>query len=416
MIEADYSAALTLLLRYPTPPYPYGPPSFVEDALYLRDIGLTDGGLQIILKYSRKAPAPPLDAPRFSDSFTGRFSKKGRRIRQRKRDNREGPGSPRRSPAKFLQDQGGIEGILQEAARGVYNRGEKWGVARALRGAVQGLQSGNSSPRRPPEGLRWSLDQGKHVTDDASNAGAKLRELEQRNQALAKLLNNAMEGLWIQQRQFTNDKAEAAADALSLAIAKVQFVQVNLEHSMAFSTDSSPEEVFEKADSAASPETTAQDQGGETNDAVPAAPEPDRSPEQDTGQIEGGTNTHPGSITETIAAATAPGFPINPPDLGAKSTNHHEPAEAFPFHQPRPSLAQSSFSWMLGEDQRRSSFVSASPFPSEKRNAREKAGFLFGDDKVQGSKKVHGSKGKEGEEDDEEVISLGVLKTGASEE
>lgn len=416
MIEADYSAALTLLLRYPTPPHPHGPPSFVEDALYLRNNSLTDGGPHVILKYSRKAPAPPLDAPRFSDSFTGRFSKKGRRIRQRKRDNRETAGSPRRSPARFLQEQGGIEGILQEAARGVYSRGEKWGVARALRGAVQGLQSGNSSPRRLPDGLRWSLDQGKYVTDDASNTAAKLRELEQRNKALAKLLNDAMEGLWIQQRQFTNDKAEAAADALSLAIAKVQFVQVNLEHSMAFSIDSSSEEVFEKAEPVASPETTAQDQGGETNNAFPTAPEPDRSPNQDNGEIPGGTNQHPGSITESTAAATSPDFATNPTDLNAKSSSHREPPEPFPFHQPRPSLAQSSFSWMLGEDQRRSSFVSASPFPSEKRNAREKAGFLFGDDKVQGSKKVHASKGKEGgEEDDEEVINLGVLKTGASE-
>lgn len=417
VIEADYSAALTLLLRYPTPPYPCGPSSFVEDALYLRDNNLPDGGPHIILKYSRRLPAPPLEAPKISDSFTGRFSKKGRRIRQQRHDNREKPGSPRKSTARFLQDQGGIEGILQEAARGVYSRGEKWGVTRALRGAVQGLQSGNNSPRRMPDGLRWSLDQGKNVTDDMSNIAAKLRDLEQRNKGLAKLLDNAMEDLWIQQREFTKDKAEAAADALSLAIAKVQFVQVNLENSMMpFPTDSSPEEVFETVESAALPETTGQDKSSEANNASPTVAEPDRSPDQDTGQIQGDTMTNPGRIDESTAVASSLNSTINPTDSDAKFPSHREQTESFPFHHPRPSLAQSSFSWMLGEDQRRSSFVSASPFPSEKRNARERAGFLFGDDRDEGSKGSNASKGKETrEEKDEEAISLGVLKTGASE-
>lgn len=417
VIEADYSAALTLLLRYPSPPYPYGPPSFVEDALYLRDNNLPDGGPYIIFKHSQKLPAPPLEAPKVTSSFTGRFSKKGRRIRQRKHDNRENPGSPRRSPARFLQDQGGIEGILQEAARGIYSRSEKWGVSRALREAVQGLQSGNNSPRRKPDGLRWSLDQGKNVTEDVSNMAAKLLDLERRNKGLAKLLDNAMEDLWIQQREFTKDKAEAAADALSLAIAKLQFVQVNLENSMMpFPADSSPEEVFEKIESTASPETTAQDKGSETNNASPAAPEPDCSLGQDTGQIQGGTITNPGPVTESTPVATSLDSPINPTEINAKVSTHREQPESFPFHQSRPSLAQSSFSWMLGEDQRRSSFVSASPFPSEKRNAREIAGFLFGDDKAEGSKGAHAPKGKETrEEGDEEAISLGVLKSGASE-
>lgn len=416
VIEADYSAALTLLLRYPTPPHPEGPPSLVEDALYLRDNNLPDGGPHLILKYSGRLPAPPLEAPKISDSFAGRFSKKGRRIRQRKHDSQETPGSPRRSPGWFLQDQGGIEGILQEAARGVYSRGEKWGLARALRGAVQGLQSGNSSPRRLPDGSRWSLDQGKHVTDDASHLAAKLRDLEQRNKVLAKLLDSAMEDLWIQQRDFTKHKAEAAADALSLVIAKVQFVQVNLENSMIASPlDSSTEEVLEKIESAPSPESTAQDHGSETNHASPAAAERERarSPEQDTGQFLG---VSPEPMTESTAVATSLNLPVNPTDSHSNMSKHGAPVTSFPFHQPRPSLAQSSFSWMLGEDRRRSSFVSASPFPSEKRNAREKARFLFGDDQVEGSKGSHGSKGKDsGDDADDEVISLGDLTTGARE-
>ncbi|MCJ1469655.1 hypothetical protein MMC07_008291 [Pseudocyphellaria aurata] len=421
LIEADYSAALTLLLRYPTPPHPEGPPSLVEDALYLRDHNLPDGGPHLILKYSGKLPAPPLEAPKLSDSFAGRFSKKGRRIRQRKHDSQRSPESPRRSPGWFLQDQGGIEGILQEAARGVYSRGEKWGLARALRGAVQGLQSGNSSPRRLPDGSRWSLDQGKHVTDDASHLATNLHDLEQRNQVLAKLLDSAMEDLWVQQRNFTKDNADAAADALSLVIAKVQFVQVNLENSMnASPLDSSTEEVLEKIESAPSPESTAHDKGSDTNHASPAVAdrEPARSPDQDTGQIQDGTIVSSEPMAESTAVATSLNFPIHPTDSDPQKSHHDgAPVTSFPFHHPRPSLAQSSFSWMLGEDQRRSSFVSASPFPSEKRNAREKARFLFGDDQVEGSKGAHGSKGKETrEEADDEAISLGDLTMGAREQ
>ena len=115
------------------------------------------------------------------------------------------------SPSKFLQDQGGIEGIIQEAARGVYSRGEKWGVAKALRGAYQGLQSASSTPSKLANAPRWSLDTGNMITDDSANLVTRIHGLEQRNQALAKLLERAMEDLWIQQRDFTKDKADVAS-------------------------------------------------------------------------------------------------------------------------------------------------------------------------------------------------------------
>ncbi|KAL9626322.1 MAG: hypothetical protein Q9204_007399, partial [Flavoplaca sp. TL-2023a] len=82
--------------------------------------------------------------------------------------------------------------------------------------------------------------------------------------------------------------------------------------------------------------------------------------------------------------------------------------QASPFHNPRPRLAQSSFSWMLGEDQRKSSFVSPSPFPSDRRAARERAGFLFGESKDEAKQK--NQRGKVDEESEDEVITLGTLK------
>lgn len=405
MIEADYSAALTLLLRYPAPVFPQGPPTLVGDALYLRENILMDGGTHIILKYSKRLPG--------SQSVK---TKKGRRRRGRKQNDRSELNSLRISPTKFLQEQGGIEGILQEAARGVYNRGEKWGVTKALRGAVQGLQSANSSPRG--NGSRWGLDQDKSNIDDEAHATTRLHELEQRNKALAKLLEKAMEDLWVQQRESTKDKkTEDAADVISLAIAKVQFVQVYLENpTMPFPTETSAEEISEKTEQEASAGLITKDGTNNTN-AAPLIV----------------TNSGPfidSEICESHPDATTGSSKDSPPTVLV--VNHHiiDPSDSKPqltvpkqrqdkvsFQQPRPSLAHSSFSWMLGEDQRKSSFVSATPFPSERRIAARggKTGFLFGDDddKIEGvTRDSHSSSKVKEQENDNENISLGVLSSG----
>ena len=417
VIEADYSAALTLLLRYPAPSESHGPPSFVADALYLRDNPLVESGPQIVLKYSKKLPSPPSEAATLHNKpnpFIRKFPKKGRRIRQRRRDDQGKTESPGILPAKSLQDQGGTEGILQEAAKGVYSRGEKWGVARALRGAVQGLQSGMSSPRKPPNGLRLSQEHSNPF--DPSHVTAKLRELEQRNKALAKLLEHTMEDLWAQQKDFTKAKAEPAADALSLAIAKLHFVQVYLENStMPFPAEHPEEGGVDTAQSATPPAMNADNKAGQVTaalsatefspsaTAVTARTFPDAVPD-----IEIITSST--SSRSKLLLSTPPAEPKCPTSTSRDDSGH------LPFHQPRPSLAQSSFSWMLGEDLRKSSFVSAKPFPSEKRNARGKAGYLFGDDNGERKPGIKASKGSESKDEvDEEVISLGDLNSGAGE-
>lgn len=404
VIEADYSAALTLLLRYPAPVFPQGPPTLVGDALYLRENFLVDGGTHIILKYSKRLPG--------SQSVK---TKKGRRRRGQKQNDRSELNSLRISPAKFLQEQGGIEGILQEAARGVYNRGEKWGVTKALRGAVQGLQSANSSPRG--NGSRWGLDQDKSNIDDVAHATTRLHELEQRNKALAKLLEKAMEDLWIQQREFTKDKrTEDAADVISLAIAKVQFVQVYLENpTMPFPTETSAEEISEKTEQETSVGSITKDGTNDTN----AAPliVTNSGPLIDAEMCESQPDATSGSSQDAPPTVLVNHPIIDPSDSKPQLTVPKQRQDKISFQQPRPSLAHSSFSWMLGEDQRKSSFVSATPFPSERRIAARggKTGFLFGDDddKVEGViRDSHSlSKAKEQEKDNEN-ISLGVLSSG----
>ena len=404
VLESDYSAALTLLLRYPAPTAPHGPSSFVGDALYLRDNLLLDGGDHIISKYSRRAP---------ETTVTRKLPKKVRRARTaeqtaaQKTLQPQKALSPRLSPARILQNQGGIEGIIHEAAKGVYNQGERWGVAKALRGAVQGLQSGNNSPRRIPEKSRWSLDSGTPVFDSPKELVAKVQYLEERNKSLAKLLEKAMEELWIQQRDTKQKPNETAADALSLAIAKVQFVQVYLENSTMPlpSDDLSPEETNHDA-------SLDKDVGLTTSNAGPP-----RYQLQSDGPIDEKGNSE-GSLAVEILdppgqrPAPAPAKPLpSTPKVGSPS----KVSGLLPVSKPRPALAQSSFSWMLGEEQQKSGFVSSSPFSSSQSDGRRKVDQLFGDEKREDSKNRGGSTSNRGcsdSDDDGDVFTTGTLRGG----
>lgn len=339
--------------------------------------------------------------------------KKGRRRKSQDRNYLSKTISPIKSPAKFFQEQGGVEGILQEAARGLYNRGEKWGVAKALRGAVQGLQTGSNSPRMPMDGSRGFVDDGKVASDALPNLTARIRTLEQRNQALAKMLQHAVEDLWTQQKTLYEAEAKSAADALSLAVAKVQFVQVYLENStMPFPA----EQITSKETTSTDSNSTAQDETDKMADesarSSPEKPEAQPSHSSDD-QISTGTSSQNVSNSPSDNNVSVR---IQHPDATLEATRDR-PLTDRPgpssLHQPRPSLIQSSFSWMLGEDQRQSSFVSASPFPSEKRIARGKAGFLFGDDKDEGSKHFGKPKGHLGKNCEDETITLDYLTGGA---
>ncbi len=390
VLEADYSAALTLLLRYPVPSSPHGPPTFVADALYLRDNLLLDGGDHIISKYSRRAP---------ETTVTRKLPKKVKRARTAEQAAAQKVLSPRLTPARIFQEQGGIEGIIHEAAKGVYSQGQKWGVGKALRGAVHGLQSANTSPR-PPHRSRWSLDTGKMITDKPTDMIAKIEVLEERNRSLAKLLENSVDELWIQQK-VVHQKDEAAADALSLSIAKVQFVQVYLENSaMPLPTESTSTERTEDNRNVGVP-----------NDG-PVLPESSTT----SPQLDGSTETTVFSNDSTKPSGPPTDDPGNVPSKPLPSTpNTRSPSKVpSPSHlsQPRPTLAQSPFSWMLGEEQPKSSFVSASPFQSASRDLRGKSGNLFGEPSKDGSRNRSGFQVKangETSEDDEDVFIMGNL-------
>ena len=320
------------------------------------------------------------------------------------------------SPSKFLQEQGGIEGIIQEAARGVYSRGEKWGVAKALRGAVQGLQSASSTPTRLANAPRWSLDVGGMITDDSAHLAARIQALEQRNKALAKLLEKSMEDLWVQQREFTKDKAEVAADALSLAIAKVQFVQVYLENP---SMPLPNEEQARKSEEEVEPS-----EKGST--AEPGSPV--QKPQSQSSPLKRPITTELRKKNKASTQDSAAQSPVGSPSKTNEALSTS--LDSIPGinilkdgdtpevkRKVRPAIAQSSFSWILGDAQRKSEFIAASPFSTERDRARGKAGFLFGDEKAEdlrptrpSSAKPKGKSATEHDEEEKEAITMATIK------
>lgn len=226
-MEANYSVALMLLLKYPAPEAPYGPQSFVDDAIYLRDNFSAAGGAKVISKYGAKAPSLHSSDLRPSTPLGEGLSPKQRLTRTR---------SPLTSPASFLQQQGGVEALFQGAARGVLDRGERLGINQAVRDAVgevrknmQGLQASRSNSMRgqPSEGTRWSLDEGKAVP---SPSRATVSAINARNQQLARMLDRAMADLRAASLSKESDK-DQCVQAMELAIAKVDFVKIYLEDS-----------------------------------------------------------------------------------------------------------------------------------------------------------------------------------------
>lgn len=311
------------------------------------------------------------------------------------------------SPSRFLHEQGGIEGIIQEAARGVYSRGEKWGVAKALRGAYEGLQSASNTPKRLGSAPRLSLDAGSMTTDETAKFTVRIHALEQRNVNLAKLLEKATEDLWIQQRELTKERPDPAMDTLSLAIAKVQFVQVYLDNpTMPLPTEEAPDDRVDN--------TAALDRTSTTDHGSPKAQSPTRAPIKDSrrnSKIRGPNSplrTSPNSPDKPAAALVTPLNSMPSLNFPQKRSDSRGSPRV------RPALAQSSFSWMLGQEQRISDFVAASPFSTEKERARGRAGFLFGVEEVEDGKepppvrkaKRGDNDGREGEGPLGEAITL----------
>ncbi|KAM7223803.1 TBC1 domain family member 5 [Rhypophila decipiens] len=432
LLEADYSVALQLLLKYPAPQPPHGPDTFVEDALYLRTHSDAAGGTTLIFKYTGRSPAAapvPSPSPRSSTpSFQGFGSLRQRTL---------GARSPLSASARLLQQQS-VEAIFQGAAKGMIERGEKLGINQAVRDAVgeirrnvQGLQESRSPGRRNPG-----------LSGDNSQPLA-LALMERRNQQLAAMLDESINTL----KQLTTSESldkEQRSQELDLAAARIQFVKICLEDSSITLPDedmpamgklsiSAPEvrsptvaldttpvvftsSAVEETRTALSrePSPTSKQLGG----AISPVPEegtfigqlaeeiPDKMdtdlPEQHVTLLQHNKSTmqepETKSIQQSPPTATAKPEPV-PKDIIPPPPVQERPHGPIPT---RSTLAQSSFSWMLEPDITPVSSSSPSslrgrPLPSSSTNnnnsktpssppsakrassARQRNAFLFGE-------------------------------------
>ena len=240
-----------------------------------------------------------------------------------------------RLSANFQNQQKGLETLFSDVSSEVQRRTEGWTIAKAVKGAVtevrrnvNSIQGGSPRSKATSEGHPLPEKEViKGLTD-------KIHELETRNKVLAKMLDDALDTL---RKEKAGPKTEVAAaeDVLNITLAKIQFVQVYL---------SDPDIPISLADaeppSARANEPLLLDEAAaDVTQAVQAAP-------------------------LTVADTVKP----EQKQVPAQSDVH---IHAKKKPQRRPALAESSFSFMLGEDRRRSSFVSQATEPPEKRRDSE---------------------------------------------
>lgn len=389
LVAANTNEAFGLLLRYPEPAVPAY--TFIKDALYLRDHLTPQGGAEIISRYGKQVPVMELQLSTIvreaspSPSFTSHKT-------------RRSLGSPR----SFVGQQGaGIEALLQGAAKNVFERGSQWGVGKAIREAVGEVRknveayqsapdSGQSTPRsggrefRKPGQMPIGTTRPGLQRVQSANTSKRVEDLENRNRNLAKMLETAVGELWEHHRE-RNDQQQSkkddeagrkALENLSIAIAKVQFVQVYLEDtSIPLPVDESTQQAstLKAAESLSlprpsSPPAIEPTANAPTIQIITEAPPVSTTPSQ----------TSPGSKTPPMS------LPLQPKPSSTLSPRS------------RPHLTSSNFSWMLGEDSASSNFATGaahSTFSSDEKRRMKGKGFLFGDEDDDDASPKEGKRG-----------------------
>ncbi|KAJ5834499.1 hypothetical protein N7447_000525 [Penicillium robsamsonii] len=367
LLTADYTTALTLLLRYPSPE-PHTPQSFVHDALYLEQNPTADRGSFIISKYSGRPP----DSKIRNQPGTRPTRKAFLWEDFKKRSERNSPtGSPARNSPKSL------ESLFQDVSQGIQRRTEAWGVAKAVRGAVtearKNMQTMHYEPNmRPGFSRPVSAASASDIQPAASaRLETKINLLEERNQTLATILREALNDLGSQLANIKGLDSDMNS-AVKQALVKAESVQVCLgDSSIPVDPPLDPRIDGELNQSDELQETDNSMGKAEGNLVANQGPSRTISPNADTP----GTKAESG--TDVLATASR-----------TNRDRKIESSRTIPSRSTvRPSMTDSGFSWMLGGGRNLSGFVSStSPPPEQTRlldQTRGKPNVLFrssGDD------------------------------------
>jgi TBC1 domain family member 5 len=386
LIDADYNAALTSLLKYPEPSSSLPAQTFVLDALYLRNHMDQHCGANLVSKYTGRplrTDGRPLTPPALQRNITTFSGAKSTQT-----DSSKGL-LPRPSfqPRNF-------EAVLQSTAKTIYARSEKLGIGKAVRSAVDEVHKKAQEIRdhqtpSPPVGRRLRASR---PIEGAEAASRRLKTLQDRNKHLSKLLEGAISELWefqklaAEQTDDSNDnKRTGDVERLSVAITKVQFAQVYLDDPdlpMPIEVDNI--QPNQSTPSASNPLAT---------DEQPLAPPQDpNSNEKGPMNWQNQASLHSDELAdpstfedlEQLSEKNDAGAPdmANQPQVTTTSPDALSKQTEFQAgtHNPsitRPRLEQSSFSWMLDKDTLEDRSSTPSSFNSQ--NQARNRSFLFGD-------------------------------------
>ena len=417
LVKTDYNNALSVLLHYPSLPTGQYPVSLAEDALKLRNSLDEDSGRAIIFK--RTGRAPKIDKRPSPLTPGSSWSSTKNRILPDPRSPHLLP-----PPRPNHQHSNSFEAVLQNAARSVYSSGERLGVNKAVKDAVgdvrRNVQSIGTDIRNRSHSGAASLAS---ITEpEAKSLQQRLDDLQLRNKSLAKMLEGAVGELWKQQKEvvMSGGKEESEQNeqvkSFTMAIARVQLAQVYLDDP---DLPLPEDELVSTANNQATEDRDVNEVLFSVNDYPPdvrVEEPPDnlaQSPPQASPGLE--ENLYQSSFAplnaskapqstkagteSTVTRSTLPKTQ-NSPDNGQSKDSVHSGLreEVKKENNPtaiRPSLQESHFSWMLGQEQESTQrpksasgpFQSSTNRPSSFRKGREHEAnsFLFGDSAENGS-------------------------------
>lgn len=344
LIDADYTTAITTLTKLDLPEEGDSVRAIVRDALELARHKTEEAGADITqLRTGRRQYTNPLGG----GEPVARSSTPQNRSHRRVRSQHQTP-SP--SPARFTTPQKHLETLFSNVSNNFQKNAEGWSVqnvSKALKGAV-GEARRNLEQYQVGHSRGSSLDiprdgaSTEHISEGINQSLVdRLKKLEERNQALAKMLEDVQETL--RKWKATNPQLPGIVeDVFNTALAKMQFVSVYLSDSDIPIPEHSPV-AEQKALKHSDEESSTHSPSSKQN-------EPNSS-KDDTDMVKS-TNA------ETRETQNLQG-----------SSQQETTMSPTPRSSVRPSLAESSFSFMLGEKPHRSSFVRSTPMPEERRGS-----------------------------------------------
>ncbi|KIW79125.1 hypothetical protein Z517_08965 [Fonsecaea pedrosoi CBS 271.37] len=341
LINADYTAAITALTHYTLPKSAEDPRSLVRDAVFLDKNRDSGAGAIVIQRYSGKSPKR-IEVPNSRSQSALRPNRVGQH-RQ----------SPTTSPGRFASPQRQLEGLFREVTGNLHRRTEGWDVSKAVRSAVGEVRR-NMNNYQTSHPRHSSLDTPPLVApslkrpdgDDGElfrNLEQKVETLQERNLVLSQMLDDALASL----RAIKLTVPEAARESehdLNICLAKIQFVSVYLSNS---DIPIPKEQKFQDAKNPA-----------QTPNLSTTESDKDSHHEQDNEDPtkEDDKEAEPQTTDPAHAVLSGKGGPI----VTSQTSS-------------RPSLMDSSFSFMLGENRHRSSFVSSvADLPEHRRESESR--------------------------------------------